>query len=254
MKQTMVVALGFLLWGCGGSEPVSEQASIETQYTLTPEARKTLETCIADETEGRPDADRQQAAYFCEALLGIGAKGTVTQPYARPEPTRPSELTPVSEKWERGICGLRRGDGERELAAFLGPPHYRSELANGGLLLQWEEGSAGVSADFDEEGLEKVTALQENKIPRPDDRIKPRPDWKPNKTTLIEMESVLGKGSVVAVEWERGMSIPLDRAKKLGLDLHSVTPGCSQRVLWPKLDTGIGAGLRFREGVLKGVL
>lgn len=249
----ITLALALLLSACQGSEGAPDNAPLKTRYALTSEAREVLETCVADETDGHPDADRQQAAYFCEVLLGIGSEGTINQPYARPEPALPRTLTALSKNWERGICGLRRGDGERELSTFLGPAHYRVELANGGLLLQWEEESAGVSADFDKDGLDKVTALQENKIPRPEERVKPRPDWQPKVTTLADMEAVLGKGTLVSVEWDRGLPIPPDDARRRGIDLERVTAGCRQRVVWPHLDTGLGSSAHFRDGVLKGV-
>jgi hypothetical protein len=256
---TLVGTLLAIGLGCSDAAAPRGEVHAESRWPLTPEAQIELDLCLSDHLTSDPDAADsmvRQYTSLCEAMLGIGSAGTTATSWASmrtptPPPRRP---TSVPEPWQRGLCGLERGDGESELVGFLGSVQYRTELAGGGVLLQWEEGSAGVSAQFDRDGLESVVAIQENRFPKATQHVRPPPDWKPGETRLGEVQSVLGEGTLVEVRWERGLPIPLEKARERSIPDDVVTAGCSLRFAWPGLDTGLGPTLKFRDGLLKGVL
>jgi hypothetical protein len=238
---------------------------VVSRFAVTLEAQAELEACVGDHfspDEKPTESLWRNATALCEAILGIGSAGITAvswneiRPAPSPPPTTPPSATPrsVPESWRTSICQLERGDGEAELEAALGRAPFRTPLAGGGLLLQWEEGSAGVSAHFDERGLERVEAISENRFPKLREKIEAPGHWQIGVTQLSEVEEVLGEGIVVRVRWERGLPVPLDKARERGLTHDMVTAGCRTRVAWPRLQTGLGNSLSFRDGVLKGVL
>lgn len=245
--------------GCSDAVSPPGEIHAESRWDVTPEAQAELDQCLREHLASDPNAAEsmvRQYTSLCEAMLGVGSAGTTATRWAsmRTPPPPPSRPTSVPEPWRRGICHLERGDGESELVRLLGPVQYRTELAGGGLLLQWEEGSAGVSAEFDQEGLGSVVAVQENDFPEASERVRPPGDWAPGETRLAEVQAFLGEGTLVEVRWERGLPIPLERARERSIPADVVTAGCSLRFAWPALDSGLGHTLKFRDDLLKGVL
>lgn len=197
------------------------------------------------------------ACFFLSFLLLLGAcsgsdEGKKSSSSEQNQEIYTPTLVPLSDDLADALCSLTRRSSEHQLVEIFGQPTERKETGDM-VMLRWQTTQWSADAMFSSGQLKLAAANAKQPQKTKGNLLKDHPDWGPD-TRLEEMESVLGPGVRVGVQWHSGVEVAASIRRKPDFDSTITRDRCSDRYAWTNLDMGGFSSLRFFNGTLQGAL